>query len=163
MKITNPYALLQQHFCFGCSAKNPIGLQLNFNLEGKKVVSYWTPDERYQGFHRVLHGGIQATLLDEVAGWVVQVICQTSGVTSEMKVQYHKPVYTHEKNLRIEAEIIGYRNRLVDIEARLFNESGNLCSTAIVTYYLFSEEVAKEKFNYPGADSFGLDQQDRGV
>jgi len=154
MKITNPYNKLNEHLCFGCSHKNPIGLNLSFELDGESIIAFWKPDERYQGFHQVLHGGIQATLLDEVAGWVVQVICKTSGVTSELSVKYHKPVYTNEKELRLEAKILLYRSKVVDVEAKLFNSEGVVCTSALISYYLFSEQIAKEKFYYPGSEAF---------
>ena len=41
-----------------------------------------------------LHGGIQATLADEISSWVVFRKFQTSGVTSRMEVRYHKPIRT---------------------------------------------------------------------
>ena len=113
IKINNPYNLLDKHLCFGCSDKNPIGLKLNFTKDGDTIAAVWKPNEHYQGFYQVLHGGIQATLLDEVAGWVVQVVCQTSGVTSEMKVTYHKPVSTSDEEIRIEARILQDRKSVV--------------------------------------------------
>ncbi len=154
IKINNPYNLLDKHLCFGCSDKNPIGLKLNFTKNGDTIAAVWKPNEHYQGFYQVLHGGIQATLLDEVAGWVVQVVCQTSGVTSEMRVTYHKPVSTSDEEIRIEARILQYRDRYVDIEAALFNAQGLKCTTALVTYFLFPENVAKEKLYYPGKEAF---------
>ena len=35
----------------------------------------------FAGFHDILHGGIQATMMDEIASWVVLVKLDTSGVT----------------------------------------------------------------------------------
>lgn len=154
MKINNPYLPNKEHFCFGCSPKNLIGLHLSFELDGDRVLCQWQPEANYQGFHQVLHGGILATLLDEIAGWVVQAVVGTAGVTSEMNVKYLKPVYVHDGPLQLEAAVAHKRGRLVDIEAKLSNAFGILCTQATVTYYLFPLEVAKEKFNYPGSDAF---------
>jgi uncharacterized protein (TIGR00369 family) len=154
MKINNPYLPHKEHFCFGCSPKNPIGLHLNFERDGDRVLCQWQPEANYQGFHQVLHGGILATLLDEIAGWVVQAVVGTAGVTSEMNVKYLKPVYVHDGPLQLEAAVSNRRGRLVDIDTKLSNALGVLCTQASVTYYLFSPEVAKKKFNYPGADAF---------
>lgn len=154
MKITNPYLHREEHFCFGCSPKNPIGFNLKFEREGDRVFTQWQPNVNYQGFHQVLHGGILATLLDEIAGWVVQAVVGTAGVTSEMNVKYLKPVYIQDGPLHLEGAVLTTRGRYVDIEARLTNQSGMVCTTAVVTYYLFSLEVAREKFNYPGPEAF---------
>lgn len=153
-KIRNPYRLLDKHLCFGCSDKNPFGLSLDFELDGEVVKSSWKPDAHYQGFYQVLHGGIQATLLDEVAGWVVQVVCKTSGVTSGIVVSYHKPLYTTESIIFMEAKIKELRGKFVDIEAVLMNSDGVACSTALVTYYLYPEHTARERLYYPGVEAF---------
>src|SRR5262245_16147879 len=51
--------------CFACGARNGNGLQLVFRQEGDAIVTEFTPNERFQGFPGVIHGGILATLLDE--------------------------------------------------------------------------------------------------
>jgi hypothetical protein len=38
---------------------------LVFHWEGGEIVAMFTPDERYQGFPGVVHGGVLATVLDE--------------------------------------------------------------------------------------------------
>lgn len=153
-KIRNPYHPLEQHYCFGCSERNPIGLALQFWLDGQTVKSSWQPDKRYQGYVEILHGGIVATLLDEIAGWTVQVVCKTAGMTKEMKISYHKPLYTSEKVIFIEAKPVSTNGRLVDIEAVLLNSKGEKCASALVTYHLFSEQTARQKMHYPGSEAF---------
>ncbi|MGN6674071.1 MAG: PaaI family thioesterase, partial [Thermomicrobiales bacterium] len=51
--------------CFACGTRNADGLGLVFRQEGDTIVTEFTPDERFQGFPGVVHGGILATLLDE--------------------------------------------------------------------------------------------------
>jgi acyl-coenzyme A thioesterase PaaI-like protein len=46
---------------------------MTFFDDGEGIVSNWGPKEGYQGYDKVLHGGIQATLIDEIASWVVYV------------------------------------------------------------------------------------------
>jgi acyl-coenzyme A thioesterase PaaI-like protein len=54
--------------CFVCGVDNPFGLQLRFTITtpGEVTVEYTVP-ERYQGYPGVVHGGIVAAMLDEVA------------------------------------------------------------------------------------------------
>src|SRR5665648_1301951 len=63
--------------CFGCSPYNDFGLHLEFWDDGDELVSYWKPRPVLQSYPKVVHGGIQSTLLDEIAGWVVYVKCGT--------------------------------------------------------------------------------------
>ena len=82
-KISNPFEGKQGYNCFGCCKDNPIGAHMDFYEDGDDIVSFWKPDGNYQGWVNVLHGGIQATLMDEIAGWVVFRKLQLMGVTSK--------------------------------------------------------------------------------
>lgn len=55
--------------CFVCGVANPVGLKINFyeNAEGETIADYTVPQE-YQGYPGIVHGGIVAAMLDEVAG-----------------------------------------------------------------------------------------------
>ena len=44
--------------------------------------------------------------------------------------------------------------RLAVIHAQLFNAENELCAEADVKYVIFSEEVARKKYHYPGIDAF---------
>lgn len=93
-KIKNPWLGLTDkgYNCFGCSPENPYGLKMEFYEDGDDIVSFWTPGENYQGWMNTLHGGIQATLMDESAGWLIPDIGHDN--QSEYKVQ---ETYTHRK------------------------------------------------------------------
>ena len=66
-KIRNPYAGMedQGYNCFACCPSNPFGLKMEFYEDGDDIVCIWEPDLNYQSWIGTLHGGIQATLLDE--------------------------------------------------------------------------------------------------
>jgi len=153
-KITNPYAEMPGYNCFGCSPKNEHGLQMRFFEEGDKVVSTWEPRGYLQGFHNVLHGGIQATLMDEIASWLVQVKTNTAGVTSELRVRYKKTVYINNGPILLKAKLKGMRRNLADVEVQLYDNENKLCAEADVTYYTFPPEIAKEKLHFPGRKAF---------
>lgn len=57
------------HMCFGCSDKNPIGLKLNFVMEGDICRTEFIAGEEHQGWNGYMHGGLIATLLDETMAW----------------------------------------------------------------------------------------------
>ncbi len=148
-KIYNPYAGIEGYFCFGCSPDNPHGLQMQFFEDGNFLVCSWKPRGFLQGFHNILHGGIQATLMDEIASWTVQIKLKTSGVTSTLSTRYLKPVPTDKGAIKLRAHIVKMRRNLADIHVELFCPKGRLCSTSEVTYYTFPQEVAKDKLYFP--------------
>ena len=66
---------------------------MTFFEDGDEIISTWEPKPQFEGYHGVLHGGIQATIMDEIASWVVYVKVKVAGVTSSMNIHYHKPIY----------------------------------------------------------------------
>ena len=122
-KIKNPFVGNSEYDCFGCSPDNPLGLHMEFFEDGDGVVSYWHPQEHFQGWTGVMHGGILATLIDETAGWVVMRKLQTSGVTSRLNLKYLRPVMLTEPQLTVRARITGQKRSYYTISVTL--EDGN--------------------------------------
>lgn len=153
-KLINPFARLEGYNCFGCSPDNKQGLRLHFIEEGEEITSEWIPSEQFQGFKNVLHGGIQATMLDEISSWVVYVKLKRAGVTSSMNVKYLKPVYIDGGKIKLHAKVAGMRRNLADINARLINSSGEICAEATITYFTFSEATSRNSYFYPEPGDF---------
>lgn len=155
-KIQNPYAKAGRldYQCFGCSPNNPIGLHLEFWEKGEEVIAKWMPRKSLQGFRDVLHGGIQATLLDELASWVVQTRCKTVGMTSSMEITYRRPVLVSDGEITLHGKVKEAGTRMAVIETELLGNDGKLCTSAIVKCFLFSAEKASGEYFYPGADAF---------
>ena len=155
-KIRNPYAATGKtdYQCFGCSPNNPIGLHLEFWEKGEEVIAKWMPRKSLQGFRDLLHGGIQATLLDELASWVVQTRCKTVGVTSSIEVIYRRPVLISDGEITLCGRIKEAGTRMAIVETELLGNDGKLCASAVVKYFLFNAEKAATEYFYPGADAF---------
>jgi acyl-coenzyme A thioesterase PaaI-like protein len=139
--------------CFGCSPYNEIGLHLEFWEDNDEVVSYWEPRPILQSYPSILHGGIQSTLLDEIAGWVVYAKCGTVGFTAEMKTRFKKPLQIDQGKITIRAKLIEQTRRTATIEAWLTNPGGVVCTEAELLFFLLSETEAREKYNYPGVEA----------
>ena len=93
MPESDSLSVLADRGCFVCGPDNPSGLQiqLDINPETCEATSQVTLDQRFQGWQGVIHGGILAALLDEVAIYA----CRSKGeqfVTAEINVRYRKPV-----------------------------------------------------------------------
>jgi uncharacterized protein (TIGR00369 family) len=154
-KLLNPFAQSDSNFhCFGCSPTNESGLQLQFFEDGDFLTATWEPKSFLQGYKNVLHGGIQATLLDEISTWTVFVKAKAGGVTSHMDIKYRKTVYTNEGSLFLKARIKERTTRVITVEAFLYNPQNQLCCEALVDIFLFPEKAVSEKYLYPGYDRF---------
>ena len=155
-KIRNPFSEHKgdAYNCFGCSPGNSIGLHLDFYSDGESVYADWLPQKGYEGYTNVIHGGIQATLMDEIASWFVYAMLDTAGVISRLEVHYHKPLYISGGAVRIEAVLKDHTDNTALNETRILNANGHVCSSALVEYYLFPSHVAKAKYKYPGKESF---------
>ena len=79
--------------CFGCGGANDAGMKLAFEQDNgkRRIVGRFVLGERYQGGGGMAHGGIIATLLDEVMGKVCR-FREVRAVTAELNVEYLKPV-----------------------------------------------------------------------
>ncbi len=59
-------SFLDDHYCFCCGEKNPIGLKIKFKFEGERLLSDVFIPKELQGFANVVHGGVLGALLDEL-------------------------------------------------------------------------------------------------
>lgn len=84
--------------CFGCSTTNDGGLHLRFwQLPDGTVEVRHRAAGHHEGATGVVHGGIQATILDEVMGVTAQLALPDDAgdgpcVTVEMQLRYRRPV-----------------------------------------------------------------------
>ncbi|MCD4790460.1 MAG: PaaI family thioesterase [Bacteroidales bacterium] len=153
-KILNPYTNLKGYNCFGCSPNNIYGLRMEFVEEGDFIISEWIPVDYFSGYKNVLHGGVQATLMDEIASWVVQIKLKTAGVTANLNIKYKKPVFISNDKILIKARIEKYMKKIAYIHTELYNSEGELCSEGEVKYFIYPEEYAREKLYFPEYDRF---------
>ena len=155
-KISNPYfkSGRKDYNCFGCSPNNDKGLQLKFELHGEEVVAIWNPQKWAEGFRNVLHGGIQAALLDELCSWVVQSLCKTVGVTTSMEISYRKAVLISDGEITLRARLIEQNSRMAFVEGKLLSKDGIVCATAKCKFFIFPLEKAMVEYDYPGGEAF---------
>lgn len=81
--------------CFICGLENPVGLKLRiYEVEPGRVESTFTAPEHYQGYPGVLHGGIIASIIDEISGRALMgsVDKPRFMFTAKLEVKYRKNV-----------------------------------------------------------------------
>lgn len=154
-KLNNPFEQIGEGYhCFGCSSKNPKGLKLEFFRHGRSLITRWHPDPDLQGYHDLLHGGIQATLLDETAAWWVYAIAGTAGFTSRLSVRYRKGVSVVEGDIYTTGREIRHSHNLYLIEVKMYNQRMELCSSGELEFFTYQEHKAKAEMYYPGHELF---------
>ncbi len=149
-KIINPWTGIEGYMCFGCSPQNTSGLHMEFYEDKEDIVAFWSPESHYQGWLNTLHGGIQATLVDELAGWVIVRKLQTSGVTSRMEVKYLKSISTLEPELTIRGRIKERKRNAIFIEAEIYNSAGEVCTRSEMVYFITDPARAREDYQFKG-------------
>ncbi|MFQ6099989.1 MAG: PaaI family thioesterase [Anaerolineae bacterium] len=84
--------------CFLCGLQNPVGLKLAFyeNPETGQVQTEFIVPAEYQGYPGVVHGGIVAAVLDEIAGRAVMLGGSDENLmaTLRLTVHYRRPTPT---------------------------------------------------------------------
>lgn len=140
--------------CFGCSPDNQHGLQMNFFEDGEFIIAEWEPKDFFQGYFNVLHGGIQATLIDEIASWFVYVKLKTSGITSKLEIRYKNPVYTDKGKITLKARLKEKRRNIVLIFVEIYNNEGKLCAYGDAQYFTYPAETVCKHLYYPEYDEF---------
>jgi uncharacterized protein (TIGR00369 family) len=153
-KLKNPFDKLPGYYCFGCSSNNPHGLQMSFSEAGDEIISEWNPEEYFQGYINIIHGGIQSTLMDEIASWVVFIKLKTGGVTARLTSKFRKPLVISEGPVTIRAKLIKHNSRIAEIEVKLFNGKGEFCAESIAEYFILSPEKAASTMNFPDIKDF---------
>lgn len=159
VKIRHPFDK-ETNKCFGCGPQNPIGLRLTFEETESHLHASWEPSEIYQGYANILHGGIIATLLDEIGAWCINVKSGTSAVTQSMTVRYLKPVYISKGTITLDAEIINNEGPRAKLLCRLLDGDKRQCAEADIEYFLYPEALARKRYLYPGQDAFYFDEDE---
>lgn len=93
-----------EHGCFGCSSQNAYGLQLTFKRLGGEVYTDYSIADRFHGAPGTAHGGIVATIFDELSCAAIFFQRSRHVVTGELTVRYSHPCPV-ETPLRFEARI----------------------------------------------------------
>ncbi len=119
---------------------SPCGLKMEFLEDGDDVVCIWNSADNCQGWLKTLHGGIQATMMDEIGGWIVCHKLQTAGMTVQLNMKYRHPVPAGE------GVVIEIRGRIKEM-----NE-GKVCSSCEMIYCCFSKEKAASEFYFTGSE-----------
>lgn len=120
--------------CFVCGRNNPAGLYMSFYDNGQdEVFSEYSVAERYQSYPGIVHGGILASILDEVVGRVAMIGDHHRFMVSvKLQVLYRHPVPV-ETPLKIRGQIVHLRGRLGKAQGEIILPDGRIACEAAIT------------------------------
>ncbi len=112
------------HNCFACGGENPIGMRLHIELGEGTARAAWTAGDDYVGWSDKVHGGIIATLLDEVMAWAPSSY-DSWAVTAEMSIRYRSPAMPGEE-LQATGHVTERRRRIYAVTGEVRGADGRL-------------------------------------
>ena len=112
------------HHCFACGRSNPIGMRLQVELADSEARTSWTVGDDYVGWSDKVHGGIVATLLDEVMAWAPSSF-DSWAVTAEMNVRFRSPAGPGER-LTARGWVTERRRRIYEVAGEVRGVDGRV-------------------------------------
>jgi acyl-coenzyme A thioesterase PaaI-like protein len=132
------------HGCFGCSPTNACGLRMRFFSDGQSVLAPLRVPAHLCGWDRLVHGGVLATILDEVMSWAAIRLRRRVILTKSMQVTFLRPAWV-ETPLLAQARVADTSSdeREVRMAAELRDAHGKPLSRAEGRLALFTPEAVR--------------------
>jgi len=117
--------------CFVCGVENVNGLGLSFYEVGPdEVMAECTIPSHFEGYPGIVHGGIVATMLDEIAERATLIGEHTRfRVTAKLDIRYRKPVPS-EQPLRLRGIVVRKKGRIAFARSELILVDGTVAAEA---------------------------------
>ena len=131
--------------CYICGRDNPIGLHMDFYDDGESMVkSVVTPADHFQGYPGVLHGGVVASILDEVVGRsTMSTDHHRFMMTMKLSVDYRHPVPIGEE-LTAVGRVVRLKGRIGKAEGQIILSDGTVACEAQLTLVDMPSALADE-------------------
>ncbi|OGO28604.1 MAG: hypothetical protein A2Z16_07715 [Chloroflexi bacterium RBG_16_54_18] len=140
MKTLQPNS---QH-CFVCGVSNPFGLKLRFyETSPREVTAECTLTDEYQGYPGVVHGGVVAAMLDELAGRsLMGGDTPRFMYTARLEIRYRKNVPIGQP-LRLVGTALSAKQRTATAKSAIYALDGSLLAEANVLLVNIPSEVVQ--------------------
>ena len=126
--------------CIVCGEKNEIGLKARFFWDGEKAVCNIVAEEQFAGYKNIFHGGIVATVLDEVM--IKAILAEDDHVvTAELTVRYKRPVNTGDR-IHFEGWKTDRKKSIYFTEGRAVNQNDEVVAEATGKYIKPKSDLA---------------------
>lgn len=139
--------------CFICGVENPVGLKLKIYQSAPGIIetTYTAPDH-FQGYPGVLHGGIVATILDEISGRALMGDPSKPRFmfTGKLEVKYRKNVPVGQP-LKIIGKAMKSKGKTAEGWAGIYDRDDTLLAEATTLLI----DVPQEIFENANLESLG--------
>jgi uncharacterized protein (TIGR00369 family) len=140
--VTQEPADSPRQWCYGCGERNPEGLHIDFEIDGRRVKGRFVARDVHQGFPGLAHGGIAAAVLDEAMGWAMYA-AGAWAMTARMEVRYRKSLPLREE-VTVGAEVVRERGRRLEAQAEIRDSAGRLLAQANGLFMRMPEEQTRD-------------------
>lgn len=128
------HELPHTYSCFVCGESNPLGLKLRFETDGHIVQARFRPAHEHLGFKGVVHGGLIATVLDEIMVWVCAVRTRRFAFCAELNVRFLKSLSPGDE-VQLTGELVANRRgKIFEAKAAVRNHAGEFFAEATGKY-----------------------------
>jgi len=110
--------------CFVCGEANPHGLKMRFHTDGRVVTAQFRPCADHVGFQGVVHGGLTATVLDEIMVWACVVATRKFAFCAELKVRYLRPLAPGAEVVVTSELVADRKGRILEAKAAIHHATG---------------------------------------
>jgi acyl-coenzyme A thioesterase PaaI-like protein len=128
--------------CFVCGLESQVGLRLRFDDNGvDEVISAYTVPARYQGYPGIVHGGVVAAMLDEIAARTSMIGNRNRFMmTGKLDIRYRKPVPV-ETPLTLVGRMLRDRRRIAEAHSEIRLPDGSIAAEADITLVVVTSDV----------------------
>ena len=138
-----PQQLPYSSWCYVCGKDNPKGLRVKFNWDGERVWASFCPEESFQGYIGVTHGGVLSTLLDECMGWAPILETKRMCKTAELRLRFHNTVAPGQTVI-VSGWITRISKRLYETQGEVRDENDILYVSAMGKYVPMTEKETQQ-------------------
>ena len=136
--------------CFVCGESNPAGLNLRFETDGEIVQARFVPRAEHIGFKGTVHGGLIATVLDEIMVWACAVPTRKFAFCAELTVRFLAPL-SPGREVIVVGELVQNRKRIFEAKAVVKDAGGLVYATGTGKYLPIKEaDVAEMATDFVG-------------
>jgi acyl-coenzyme A thioesterase PaaI-like protein len=128
------HELPHTHSCFVCGESNAIGFRLRFETDGHTVQTRFCPRPEHNGFKGVMHGGLIATVLDEVMVWGCAVATRRFAFCAEFTVRFLSPARPGEPLVATGELTANRKGKIFEAKGTLRDQSGKILAEATGRY-----------------------------
>ena len=158
--ISLPWHVLPDYQCFGCSPHNAAGLRLRFweSTDGDGLEAPLTFGRQHESYPGVVHGGIVATVCDEIMGNLLVLRTGVTHFTVTLRTRFLTPLavgtaYRCVATVRPEPGAAGQRQATADV----LDAGGHTVASASGTYQPASADSSRQHLALSEADRQLLD------